>query len=153
MVDDRQLDLVLHVPGHVAEQNSLGGKVPVTLDGVVVLGSVISLQVDPDPSTFTHEIRIRLPEGVGRSGALASAELDAGQYQDVLAVPVPAVLNQDGQQLVFVYQDGRLAQREVQILQRIDDLILLQSGVSAGERIVARDVAALSDGVRVAPVE
>jgi RND family efflux transporter MFP subunit len=153
MVDDRQFDLVLHIPGHVAEQNRLGGKIPVTLNEAVVLGSVISLQVDPDPSTFTHELRIRLPEGIGRSGALARAELITGRYMDVLAVPVPSVLNQDGQQLVFVYREGQLEQRAVEILQRIDDLMLLRSGVNAGERIVARDVAALSDGVRVAPVE
>jgi len=153
MVDDRHHDLVLHVPGQVVEHNGLGDKLTVTTEYRTVMGSVISLQVDPDPNTFTHEMRIRLPEGVGRSGALARAELVTGRYQDVLAVPVPAVLNADGRQLVFVYKAGKLEQREVSILQRINDLVLIKSGLSKGERVVARDVAALSDGIHVTPVE
>jgi hypothetical protein len=67
----------------------------------------------------------------------------------VLRVPVAALLREDGKAYLFVDQGGRLARREVQTGGRDGDAVIIRSGVAAGERVVARDVAALSDGQQV----
>ena len=149
MIDDEHLELVLHVPGEAAQHTEIGGNVDVRLDGRSVEGQVRSIQFDPDPMTFTHELRIRLPAGQGRPGQIARAELMTGHFRQVYSVPVAAVLNMDGGRFVYIYENGRISRSEVAQLHRMGDRLLLSSGVETGQQIVARDVAALSDGIQV----
>jgi HlyD family secretion protein len=149
IIDNDELELVLHVPGNAASYAQMGDMVEVELQGEVLQGQLLAIQSDPDPMTFTHELRIRLPAGQGRSGQIARAGLVIGKFQQVYSVPVTAVLNLDGKRFVYAYSEGRLSRKPVELLQRMEDYLLLASGLSAGEQIVARDVAALSDGITV----
>jgi membrane fusion protein (multidrug efflux system) len=152
MIDNDQLELVLHVPGSVVSHARMGDMVEVELQGTRLEGLLLAIQSDPDPMTFTHELRIRLPAQQGRSGQIARAELVTGKFQQVYSVPVTAVLTLDGKRYIYAYSDGSINRRPVELLQRMDDHLLIASGVRAGEQIVARDVAALSDGISVAVV-
>ena len=59
-------------------------------------------------------------------------------------------MNADGDAFVFQYADGTLHRQAVALGPRVGDVQVVHSGVREGDRIVARDVAGLSDGQAVA---
>jgi hypothetical protein len=69
--------------------------------------------------------------------------------QHVVAVPSTAILQDDGDTYVFRFDGERLQRTAVTTGQHVGNLVVISAGLSSGERIVVRDVAALSDGMRV----
>ena len=149
IVDTSSLDLHLDVRGKVAAALSLGQKISVYVGSQLIVGELIALQPDPDASTNTHALRIRLPGKNIQSGMLASADLPLLQQSDVITVPVSAVATNAGESFVYQYKDGRLTAIPVTISQRVGSKYIISSGLESGEMIVARDVAGLVDGQQV----
>ncbi|WJW75909.1 efflux RND transporter periplasmic adaptor subunit [Thiohalobacter sp. IOR34] len=149
LVDARALDFYTEVRGEVARGLRLGDTVELELDGRRLRGRVQALQPDPDPQTFTHALRVRIEADRIRPGDWARAELALPPLHAVLSVPVTAVLHEEGASYVFRLDGDRLRRIRVEPGPRIGDRQVLRGGVTAGDRVVARDVAALSDGLRV----
>jgi RND family efflux transporter MFP subunit len=149
LVDVSALDLYVEVRGELARALSQGQQVGVTVDGRQHAGRIVGLQIDPDPVTFTHALRVRLTGEGLRPGMVAQAELPLGRLAGVLAVPVTAVLQDEGRSYVFRVREGALQRVAVGTGRRVGDLRVVQDGLQAGDVIVTRDVAALSDGQQV----
>ena len=65
-------------------------------------------------------------------------------------VPALAVTQRDGQNVVFIVADGRVAQRIVKpAAQEVGSMKLLPEGVQAGERVVISPPPSLRDGATV----
>ncbi|NIA01429.1 MAG: hypothetical protein GWP13_01470 [Planctomycetia bacterium] len=107
------------------------------------------MQPDPDPATFTHAIRLRMPEAETRSGAAAVARLPLQALNNALVVPATAVLLEEGSAFVFRVQAEHLQRVQVQLGERVEQQQVISAGIDAGERVVVRDVAALADGQAV----
>ena len=60
LIDISSLDLYVEVRGNVAQSLQQGDSVDVVIEGVTLPGKVIALQIDPDPVTFTHALRVRV---------------------------------------------------------------------------------------------
>ncbi len=148
-----QLDLYTEVSGEVAAALSLGQRLTVTLDGHELAGELVALQPDPDATTHTHALRIRLPGAGLRPGQLAQVSLHLPARPAAPVVPITALLREDGQAWLYVLEVDRLQRREVQLGRRVDGLMELSGGAAPGETIVARDVAALADGQQVVVVD
>ena len=140
------LDLRVEVRGVAIESLELGQTLTVTVNSQELPGRLHAMQLDPDLSTHTHALRIRLSGQGIRPGALASVELPRTLIKDALTVPVPAILTSNGQTFVFYHDDGVLHRRAVSLGPRIGDMQVVQKGLFERDRIVARDVAGLSDG-------
>ena len=149
LVDTSSLDLQLDVRGEVVAALKLNQEIDVVVGSNTIPGKLIALQPDPNISTNTHAIRIRLPGDQVQSGMLASADLPLSQQVDVLTVPVSAVSTNAGESFVYSYQDGVLDKLPVVVSNRVGSKYIIASGVEAGVQIVARDVAGLKDGQRV----
>jgi len=149
IVDTSSLDLQLDVRGEVVAALRLNQEIDVIVGSKTIPGKLIALQTDPNISTNTHAIRIRLPGDMVQSGMLASADVPLGQQIDVLTVPVSAVATNAGESFVYRYQDGTLNKLPVVVSNRVGSKYIIASGVEAGAQIVARDVAGLKDGQRV----
>ncbi len=149
VVDTSSLDLQLDVRGEVVAALKLNQEIDVVVGSNTIPGKLIALQPDPNISTNTHAIRIRLPGDQVQSGMLASADLPLSQQVDVLTVPVSAVSTNAGESFVYSYQDGVLDKLPVVVSNRVGSKYIIASGVEAGVQIVARDVAGLKDGQRV----
>lgn len=146
VVDTNSLDLQLNVRGAVVAALKLNQEIDVLVGSKTIPGKLIALQPDPNMSTNTHAIRIRLPGDKVQSGMLASADVPLSQQVDVLTVPVSAVSTNAGESFVYIYQDGVLKKLPVVIINRVGSKYIIASGVEAGVQIVARDVAGLKDG-------
>ncbi len=149
LVDTDQLDVYLEVRGDVAANLTLSEHIPVSVNGEIRSGELVALQPDPDPSTNTHALRIRIQGNHARPGMLASAQLSLAAQANVLTVPETAILTLDGKTYVFRYHEGRVQRVVVVLGPRVGEKRVLRQGVTEGDRVVARDVAALGDGQRV----
>jgi RND family efflux transporter MFP subunit len=149
LIDISSLDLYVEVRGNVAQSLQQGDSVDVVIEGDTLPGKVIALQIDPDPVTFTHALRVRVAGMSVRPGQVAQVRLPLRQLRKVTAVPVTAILYDEGKTFVFRLDNDTLAMTEVTLGERVDDLQVVQGGVDASDRIVTHNVSALSDGQQV----
>lgn len=149
VVDTNSLDLHLDVRGEVAAALKLNQKIDVVVGSTTIEGNLIALQPDPNISTNTHAIRIRVPGEKVQSGMLASADLPLDQQMNVITVPVSAVATNAGENFVYMFDEGELRKLPVVMNNRVGSQYIISSGVEAGMKIVARDVAGLKNGQRV----
>lgn len=149
LVDASALDLYVEVRGDVAQSLSQGQAVAVTVNGSVLQGEVIALQLDPDPVTFTHALRVRLAGNHARPGQIAQVRLPLQAQQGVTAIPATAVLFEEGETFVFRVQHDLLEQVAVELGSRVDQWQVVLQGIRPDDIVVTRDVAALSNGQKV----
>lgn len=84
-----------------------------------------------------------------RTGLTAEVDLRLGvaAERDLLAVPVAAAqASEDGAYHVFVVEDGVALRRPVELADLAGDRALVAAGLAAGETVVTRGAAFLSDG-------
>ncbi len=153
LIDTSSLDLYVEVRGNVAQSLGQGDTVDVVVDGVTLPGKVIALQIDPDPVTFTHALRVRVAGTSVRPGQVAQVRLPLRELSKVTAVPVTAVLYDEGQTFVFRLDGDTLVMSAVTLGERVGDLQVVQRGVDASDRIVTHNVSALSDGQQVRVID
>ena len=149
LIDTAELDLYVEVRGEIANALAHGQQVRVQVHDHELEGRIVALQVDPDPETFTHALRVRLPGNGARSGMVARAQFPLDRLEQAVVVPVTAVLQDEGRSFVFRVNGDVLERTEVMTARRVGDLQVVRSGLEPGEIIVIRDVAALSDGQQV----
>lgn len=149
LVDAATLDLYVEVRGNVLQSLTQGQAVTVSVNGLELPGEVIALQLDPDPVTFTHALRVRLAGNQARPGQVAQVRLPLQARTGVTAIPSTAVLFEEGNTFIYRVLDGALEQVAVSLGERVDDLQIVLSGIRPDDLIVTRDVAALSDGQTV----
>ena len=83
----------------------------------------------------------------GMSGVVKVLNTQSGQR---VVVPFKAIMEQMGENFVYVASDSSTAQqRKVQLGPRLQDQIVLLEGVKAGEKIVTEGVQKLRDGVKI----
>ena len=141
-----ELDFYAQVRGPVARALTLGQRVTVSVGDRSYTASVAAVQPDPDPGTFTHAIRLRMPESETRSGVLAVVQLPLQPVRNALVVPWTAILLDEGSAFVFRVEGEHLQRVAVQLGSRVVQQQVIVSGIDAGEQVVVRDVAALADG-------
>jgi len=149
LVDASSLDLYVEVRGNVAQSLTQGQAVTVSVNGLDLPGEVIALQLDPDPVTFTHALRVRLAGNNARPGQVAQVRLPLQARAGVTAIPSTAVLFEEGHTFVYRVLDDTLEQVAVSLGERVDDLQIVLAGIHPDDVVVTRDVAALSDGQTV----
>lgn len=97
-----------------------------------------------------HDPRV-LPEMAAKV-AFLSQEVSPEQRRPAVVVHKDALAQRDGRTVVFLVNDGKVKQQEVQAGERINDLVAVP-GLKVGDKIVARPPERLSDGDRVKPAK
>jgi membrane fusion protein (multidrug efflux system) len=113
--------------------------------------------IDPDVDASTRQIRMRAefrnPEALLRPGMFAGVTLDLGRSEAVLTVPRVAVTYAPYGDAVYVIEeaDGKLSvqQRQVRTGSTIGERVVVESGLSAGERVVLTGQVKLRNGAQV----
>lgn len=83
------------------------------------------------------------------AGMSGSAQMVVKTVPEALVVPVEAVRNDGGQQIVFVIRDGKAARTVVTLGDSTDTKSQVIAGLSAGQVVATSQVAALADGQSV----
>ena len=116
-------------------------------DGGMVRGKVRAVSPSLDATTRTGTVHADLPEpGQLRAGMFAEGRILVGEGE-ALSVPVAAVVRRDGYAYVFTLKSrSRVERRRVELVRIDGERIEVRSGLQAGERVVSRGGAFLSDG-------
>ncbi|OIP82905.1 MAG: efflux transporter periplasmic adaptor subunit [Porphyromonadaceae bacterium CG2_30_38_12] len=112
--------------------------------------SLIYPTIDDRTRTFPVEVKLANANSKVRPGMFARVFMNFGKVKRVV-VPDLAVVKQSGSggRYVYVYQQGKVEFREVQIGQRFDTEYEIISGITAGEQIVVSGQSKLVDGADV----
>jgi len=109
------------------------------LPGEVIKGKVAAVLPEANRDTRTLRLRIELPNPGQRlkAGMFAQVSL-RGAAREALVVPAEAVIRTGKRALVYLSeQPGRYRPVSVEIGEQVDDLIVVRSGLSAGQQVVA----------------
>ena len=120
-------------PGQVVE-----ARFP-ALPGEVVKGRVAAILPEGNRETRTLRLRIELPNPKQRlkAGLFAQVSLQGAQ-RPALVVPAEAVIRTGKRNLVYLSEPGgRYRPVEVEIGEQAGDRIVIRSGLSAGQQVVA----------------
>lgn len=120
----------------------------VELEGEGLIDAVDSV-IERETGTVTFRARFDNVGGVLKHGATGTVVL-AEEVDDALVIPQRATFEQ--QHLVYVYtvdDVGLVKARRVTPRLRVDDRFVLESGLSANDKIVLEGVQHLKDGARI----
>lgn len=147
------------VPQQIAASLRVGESVEVYAAGnaSAVMAKIVALDARVDPATRNAMVRARI-EGTRHAPAPGSSvrvRIPVGSMQTVVAIPVSALRKGPGGDQVFVVEpdkDGRarVHARQVESGAMVGDEIVIQSGLTVGERIAALGSFKLRDGILVA---
>lgn len=143
LVDVSELDFYVEVDGTTAQALELNQEVTVKTGDREHPGILVALQTDPDPRTFTHALRIRIPGDRAAPGQLAVARLPMPTLKGALVVPVEALRVDAAGQAVFRIDGQSLQRIAVTPGPRMGAWQVVESELEEGDQIVARDAAAM----------
>jgi hypothetical protein len=77
-----------------------------------------------------------------RPGLLADVEIQVEKLTDVIHVPAQAVFRKNDQFVVYVQKNGKFEVRPVQLVKQSESMMVISSGVQAGEIVAMADPSA-----------
>jgi RND family efflux transporter MFP subunit len=104
-------------------------------------GSLVNIGAVIDERTRAATVLFELanPDRVLRIGMEARVQLDSGEEIEAVLVPKESVLEVDGRKYVYVLISGEeFERREVSTADEIEGQVVVEKGLTAGERVVTR---------------
>lgn len=136
--------LALLAPGQPVSVQAAGSP---DVEGTIRL---VSPQIDP--ATRLGRVRVALPASTRlKAGAYARGEAEVGR-SDGVALPLSAVLTNNGTSSVQIVKDGTVVTTRVETGLTEDGVVEIVKGVAEGDQVVARAGTFLRDGDAVTPV-
>lgn len=115
-------------------------------------GRIEAITGQIDPTTGTIQFRVGFSNAQkllsnGNSGTIRFPQ----RYDNVLVVPESATYEQQG--IVYVYKVEKDTAKNVvvDVIERIDNMALIKSGVNKGETVIAQGIGGLKPGTAVKP--
>lgn len=159
VVDMKSLEIDIDVNENYINRVQPGQPVIATLDAYPdwkIPCKVIAIVPTADRDKSTVKVRVAfdqldpriLPDMSVKVSFEGDNNSSASAIHTVL-IPKTAVVEQDGQDVVFVVTDGRAERRAVTVTDTQNDSSIVSAGVSAGEKVVAAAPDNLKDGMAV----
>lgn len=148
------LMLRVNVPERELSKLSVGQLAELAFDAVPgrsFRGEIALISPYINAQTATFEVRIRVTETAGllRPGMFARVAIVYERKPDALQIPRTALLDGDGPPKVFVVQDGKAAERAVELGLSNGAMIEVVSGLKDGEQVVVVGQGAVKPGAAV----
>jgi RND family efflux transporter MFP subunit len=106
--------------------------------------------VDPKTGTITVEARIPNPDGLLRPGGFARVRVVVENRQNALLVPQTAITKSQGVDTVYVVDSkNEVVLRSVSLGPQYQQSFVVESGLSAGDRVVVEGTQKVQPGVKV----
>jgi membrane fusion protein (multidrug efflux system) len=151
--DTRTIRLEFKVPETFLGTLGIGMTIDATstvYPGRPFAGTIASIDSRVDPVTRAVTVIATVPNAdrLLKPGMFLTANLERAR-KDVLLVPEEALTPRQGRQFVFLVQDGRAVEREVEIGSRSPGLAEVRNGLVAGDTVVTEGTQRLRDGMPV----
>ncbi|MCP9612277.1 efflux RND transporter periplasmic adaptor subunit [Coprobacter tertius] len=107
-------------------------------------------QVDPQTGTFSVRAKMPNPNQVLLPGQFTKVKLLLDVREDVVVVPTKAVVIEKGGAYIFVVRkDGTVEKRFLELGPEVDNKVVVERGLVAGENIVVEGYHKLNPGMKV----
>ena len=110
----------------------------------------ISPAVDQATRTFAAEVHVDNPDRKLKPGFFAQGRVVVGRDENVFGVPEQTVSTLAGVSSVYVVENGFIRQQNVQIGQRVGNILEVLRGLKGDETIAASNLNQLVSGTKVA---
>ena len=156
LIDMSKLKIYVYVPENDVKYLRLGQTVDVYVaeiggeknikQGVINYISVVS----DSASNLTHKVRvdIALDRDI-RPGRIVRVDIVRKTFHDVMVADMYAVIDKDGQKVVFVNNNGTAEERKVVTGDMIGSKVIIISGIEPGDELITSGQQFLSDGLPV----
>jgi len=104
-------------------------------------GTVTEIASMADPYTGTYEVEIQVdPKGKELlSGFIGSVYIHAKEQRELVSIPVDALVTGDGERVeIFVAENGRAMQTQVEVFRMEGDNMLISHGLEAGQEVIVK---------------
>ncbi|OFW59367.1 MAG: hypothetical protein A2W01_09000 [Candidatus Solincola sediminis] len=136
---------------------SQGQSVQVTLDAypsLTFMGTVIQVGVKSESGSggttvFPVTVKLERTDIPLRLGYNSTAEIEVLNKRDVLTIPLAALMEDNGNDYVYVVPGGKVQRRQITTGARSQDSVEVSSGLDDGERIVAEGIGKVKEGQKV----
>jgi membrane fusion protein (multidrug efflux system) len=144
----------LYFPERELDRVRIGQPATLTLDaqpGHVFSARValVNPVVDHSNGTFKVTLEAPNPGGLLRPGSFARVRLKTGSFADALLLPRRGLLNEDGEQFVFVARGDTVVRARVSVGAVEGDQAQILAGLVAGDRVVTIGQGGLKPGARI----
>ena len=148
----------MHVPEREYRQIRAGQPVAIDIDALAgerIFAAVtrISPVVDPQTGTFKITIEIRDEERRIKPGMFGRVSIVYDVHEDVLQIPRSAVIEDRGNETVFVVEDGEAVRRIVQTGYGSDGMVEITDGLSDDDEVVTVGHVGLKAGAKVKVID
>ena len=109
----------------------------------------LAYKADPFTRTYRAKVEVDNRDRQLRPGMIVRIEALRRTLEDAIAVPLYAVIDNEGRKVVFVEEQGRARLRVVEIGRALGDQIIIRAGLAAGEKLIVKGQQLLSDGMPV----
>ncbi|ATW26353.1 efflux RND transporter periplasmic adaptor subunit [Candidatus Formimonas warabiya] len=145
------------IPESVINTIQTGTKVPVVLESLnkTVEGTVTAISPKANSATMGYpaEVTVANPSGTIKPGMSAQINLFTGIVQDVIVVPVDAVIEKDGQHIAYIVENDKAKEVSLQVGVSSETKTEITEGLTVGQSLVIEGNRLLSDGQLVRVVE
>ena len=148
----------MHVPEREYRQIRAGQPVGIEIDAlagqrIVAEVTRISPVVDPQTGTFKIPIEIRDEERRIKPGMFGRVSIVYDVHENVLQIPRSAVIEDRGNETVFVVEDGEAVRRVVQTGYGSDGMVEIADGLSDEDAVVTVGQVGLKPGAKVKVID
>jgi RND family efflux transporter MFP subunit len=115
-------------------------------------GTIVRTEAEIDPQSrmvnVVAQIRTRDDPQL-TVGLFVGAEIQGREVADVIVLPRAAL--REGDRVLVVDEEDRLRHRDITPLRLYEDKVIVQAGLTAGERVCVSQIQTVIDGMRVSP--
>ena len=148
-----QMELRAQVPEIDLNRVHVGDRARTMVGDKTVKGHVWIISPAVDPTTRLGTVRILLDRSsLVFPGMFARATLALGRHQ-ALVIPSAAVMGDNDNYFVFLYEDGKVRKQTLQTGSRTLDAVEVVGGLKSDARVVVKGAGFLADGDTVTAVE
>jgi membrane fusion protein (multidrug efflux system) len=154
LVDNSQMKIEVSVPELDVHYLSVGQKALVRVDAFpdrILEGRVLFVAYAADPATKTFRVTLAIENRKQdiRAGMIARVGLLRREVPDALVAPLSALVDRNGERLIFVEENGVAHARNIAIGVIEQDRVQVTEGLKAGEKLIVAGQSGLEEGVKV----
>ncbi|MEM8734623.1 MAG: HlyD family efflux transporter periplasmic adaptor subunit [Planctomycetota bacterium] len=155
--DPTKMQVKVGIHESKVDRLKLGMTTRVELQGTVLAGEVAEIAEVTRPAGWwtgnlvKYDTIIRLPEDEAlKPGMSAMVDVVLARYEDVVIIPVAAVLEQDGEYSCWVKTESGFEQRALELGDTNDEFNVVTSGLTEGDEVALNPTAFIEEAKRKA---
>lgn len=128
---------------------SLDGFTDAVFEASVEKIASVSRTTNTGANAYSARLRLREPDDALLVGMRGSADIELDKVRDAVTVPIEALFDEEGDDVLYLVVDGVAKRRVVEVGRLTETRAQVVSGIEPGETVVLTGVAMIADGIPV----